>query len=117
MPISYSAYKDAITGSNLPDNNWGYGKADAFQTMISKFGCTDPHAINYDSSATIDNDSCVYVASVASLNAEPDFSIYPNPAHSEIEIQFKPGNQFLDFIIMNEEGKQCFRQYLAKSGS
>ena len=31
---------------------------DCFTTVIS--GCTDPSAINYDSSANIDDSSCVY---------------------------------------------------------
>lgn len=34
-----NAKKDAFTGDDLPDNGWGYGKADAFRTLTGSWGC------------------------------------------------------------------------------
>ncbi len=33
--ITSTAFKDAYTGSSLPDNAWGYGKVDAFAAVVS----------------------------------------------------------------------------------
>jgi subtilisin family serine protease len=60
------AKKDNFTGNNLPDNVWGYGKADAFATLT---GCS-------------------------TAIAEPDFTgdvnlyCYPNPAQDQSLITF-----------------------------
>lgn len=34
------ARRDAFTGDALPDNIWGYGKADAFRTLTGPWGCS-----------------------------------------------------------------------------
>lgn len=43
--ITGAAYKDGFTGDDLPDNTWGYGKANAFRTLTGPWGCT---ADDYD---------------------------------------------------------------------
>lgn len=45
--ILSQARSDAFTGEDLPNNRWGYGKADAFRTLTGDWGCeadnyTDP---------------------------------------------------------------------------
>lgn len=35
-----NARKDAFTGDMLPDNRWGYGKADAFRMLTGPWGCS-----------------------------------------------------------------------------
>lgn len=56
-----SARKDTITGNNLPDNKWGYGKLNAFDAFFisETYGCTNPDAINYDATAQFDDGSCI----------------------------------------------------------
>lgn len=36
-----NARQDSITGFALPDNAWGYGKANAFRTLTGSWGCED----------------------------------------------------------------------------
>lgn len=75
--ILVSCFKDQFTGNNLPDNTWGFGKVDAFTTMISNviYGCTDPTSFNYNPLATIDDGSCLPVVfgctDSAALNYDP----------------------------------------------
>lgn len=35
-----NAKRDEFTGDALPDNEWGYGKADAFRTLTGSWGCS-----------------------------------------------------------------------------
>ena len=59
------ADKDGFTGQMLPDNKWGYGKVNAYSSVI---GCTiGVNELNYSSI---------------------DFSIYPNPATDYFSIQY-----------------------------
>lgn len=37
---------DEFTGDALPDNAWGYGKADAFRTLTGPWGCSDEDHAN-----------------------------------------------------------------------
>lgn len=55
-----SAQQDGFTGSSLPDNSWGYGKANGFGTLV---GCTTV-GINDVTQNTF------------------TLSVYPNPAYS-----------------------------------
>ena len=58
--IRSTAFSDAFTGS-LPNHKWGYGKVNAFDalTLNVSFGCTDTSSFNYDSSAIVDDGSCI----------------------------------------------------------
>lgn len=38
--IINNAKEDEFTGDELPNNNWGYGKADAFRTLTGPWGCS-----------------------------------------------------------------------------
>ncbi|MBA3647953.1 MAG: S8 family serine peptidase [Chitinophagales bacterium] len=82
--ILFSATKDQYTGPDLPDNHWGYGKADAFAAMtnIISYGCTDPASTNYNSDATVDNGSCIYLSEILTQHKNFSFSCFPNPFHS-----------------------------------
>ncbi|MBC8047250.1 MAG: S8 family serine peptidase [Fimbriimonadaceae bacterium] len=39
--ILSAAKHDTFTGDILPDNRWGYGKADAFRTLTGPWGCSE----------------------------------------------------------------------------
>jgi hypothetical protein len=107
--IITTTYTDSFTGNNLPDNKWGYGKANAFAAMITTivYGCTNPYSINFSPLANVDDGSCVPIVfgcnDVDALNYNPDanmndgscifevgiselnrsdnfFSCYPNPS-------------------------------------
>lgn len=56
--------KDTFT-TQQPNNTFGYGKLNAFAAMQTNFvyGCTDTAALNYDSTANINDGSCIQVVS------------------------------------------------------
>lgn len=88
-----AAVQDNFTGFNLPDNLWGYGKVDAFGSLIlpAKYGCTYQDAINYDSLATIDDGSCIFSGIFQKLSSNSDKTqmiIYPNPLHHQTIISY-----------------------------
>lgn len=66
--IICTAKQDTFTGSTLPDNTWGYGKANAFAALV---GCSP--------------------TAMSNLVASEDLNIYPNPAVSgnilNVEVQ------------------------------
>jgi hypothetical protein len=68
--VMYCSVQDAFTGSNLPDNLWGHGKVDALSVMT---GC---NAIGIEES-----------------NDQFNFSISPNPANTEILVNFLQAGQ------------------------
>jgi subtilisin family serine protease len=53
---------DSLTGTNLPDNNWGYGKVDAFTTLTG----------------------CLVTAVEDMPPVKPELIIYPNPSANEV---------------------------------
>jgi subtilisin family serine protease len=118
--IVLSAKKDSLTGFNLPDNKWGFGKANAFDAITMEivygctepsslnfnpaatvddgscipivFGCTDADAINYSDSATVDDGSCNYELGMNFHSASAsEFFSYPNPSNSSTRFFFSEG--------------------------
>ena len=93
--ITSCARQDQFTGTNLPNNAWGYGKADAFQAII---GCTTgPAEIAYDASSLL---------------------LYPNPAEGDVMIDLVlPANTKGKITIYNAVGKAVRTVELNGSGS
>ncbi len=50
--------RDAFTGNNLPNANWGYGKVDAF-AMLNCKGCTVSTSPNFNPYAQLNDGSCL----------------------------------------------------------
>ncbi|HLG36325.1 MAG TPA: S8/S53 family peptidase [Bacteroidia bacterium] len=80
------ARRDAFTGNNLPDNLWGYGKADAFAALT---GC---------------------VVGMSELNSSShNMNLFPNPASEDVTIYYSfPENessQPLQLVITDVLGK------------
>lgn len=44
--IINNAKHDTFTGEALPDNEWGYGKVDAFRTLTGSWGCSEEDYTN-----------------------------------------------------------------------
>ncbi|HNQ12312.1 MAG TPA: S8/S53 family peptidase [Bacteroidia bacterium] len=76
------AKKDAFTGFNLPDNTWGYGKADAYASMV---GCA---------------------TNVNELVHQSAFEIYPNPAQNNftIALEFPPVDDW-NYSVLDLSGR------------
>lgn len=57
--LTQSAKKDNFTG-NEPNNDYGYGKLDAFELLKfdAVLGCTDSNAFNFNLFANVDDSSC-----------------------------------------------------------
>ncbi|MCW3085626.1 MAG: hypothetical protein JWP12_2992 [Bacteroidetes bacterium] len=85
--ILCSASQDSFTGSGLPDNNWGYGKANAFGAL----------------------QGCVH-AGVNTQDAKPfSMTVFPNPAYSGNMLNIRPdglqANQKAELKIYNAVGQ------------
>jgi len=68
--VIWCAKQDTFTGSNLPNNNWGYGKLDAFSMMVN---CAQNMSVSTSSSIT------------------PQITIYPVPASTENSLTIQLG--------------------------
>jgi subtilisin family serine protease len=90
--IQQTCYHDKFTGENLPDTRWGYGKVDAFNVLTSVYGCTDPEALNYNSLANVNNDSCSGVNGIINLNEDHQIGCFPNPAKTVVHFYYKISN-------------------------
>lgn len=77
--ILVNAKKDAFTGDDLPDNGWGYGKADAFRTLTGSWGC---EADNFE----IPPQDFV-VSDITSTTAFLEWDVIPNAAGYQIAYQ------------------------------
>lgn len=84
--ITNCARSDAFTGPNLPDNNWGYGKADSFETMT---GC-----------ATSIKDNQVYDLDI--------ITIYPNPSNGQFYI-YNITPEIRNIVVYNLLGKIIYK--------
>ena len=82
--------KDNYTGTNLPNNNWGHGKLDAFNMTVgcTALGTEDIHSNN--------------------------IGVFPNPAHSEVTIQAADGNKINAIKIYNYQGQLVRNELLSK---
>ena len=74
--------QDNFTGSNLPNNNWGIGKFDAFN-MVS--GCT---------------------ALSAEEKNSPQLLIYPNPTNDRLTIRGNENSQISGVVVYNALGER-----------
>ncbi|MBL7924195.1 MAG: S8 family peptidase, partial [Bacteroidia bacterium] len=73
--------RDNFTGNNLPNNNWGYGKLDALSMTA---GCT---ALSLEESNS------------------PLFSLFPNPAHSMVQIEYTGTEMPASVALYNSIGQ------------
>lgn len=93
-----SAKRDGFTGSSLPDNNWGYGKANAFGTLV---GCI-----------TTGN---------SDLTAQNTLDVYPNPGNGGTNIQVilnKTDAAKNDVLtVYNALGEEVWKQPIIRSES
>ncbi|MGA2298785.1 MAG: S8 family serine peptidase, partial [FCB group bacterium] len=80
--IQRNARRDKYTGNNLPDNNWGYGKLNAFITMKDLLGVSD----------------------VNDVQEIPITNIYPNPASNYVNINIA-GIGSASLVLINPLGQ------------
>jgi subtilisin family serine protease len=93
--ITSCARQDQFTGSSLPNNAWGYGKADAYQAII---GCT-----------TGIEDETAYPSALL---------IYPNPSEGDITIDLEiPAGRGGTITVYNAIGKLVRTFEVKESGS
>ncbi|HZG01067.1 MAG TPA: S8/S53 family peptidase, partial [Chitinophagales bacterium] len=109
--IQMTAIQDQFTGNALPDIKWGFGKIDAFALLTEiTFGCTDPTALNFDSTATFDNGTCNYVSVAPIASGDITFQLYPNPASDFVFVQYKntSTNPFATIEITDAIGRVLY---------
>ncbi|MDQ3050030.1 MAG: S8 family peptidase [Bacteroidota bacterium] len=96
--IMQCAVQDAFTGNNLPDNTWGAGKVDAFNTLAN---CNMTTLPEIDAKATI--------------------LLFPNPVHTgetvSIQLGVSENNFFRELIITDVLGKIISVLKVPASGS
>ena len=85
------AEEDAFTGSNLPDNIWGYGKANAYNTIRN----------------------CL-VGMPGITAGEGTHRFFPNPVadHSFFQYDFQPATGSLSLAIFNAVGQKVSQREL-----
>lgn len=74
------ARSDAFTGTELPDNLWGYGKADAFRMLTGSWGCGPDDYLNAPENVV----ATMFTATKIKL----DWDLIPNAAG--YQIYYKP---------------------------
>ncbi|MBP7400477.1 MAG: S8 family serine peptidase [Chitinophagales bacterium] len=83
--ILKNATQDEFTGDELPNNAWGYGKANAFRTLTGSWGC---EAENY-SDAPVN----VEVDNITSTSAQLHWDLIPNVSGYQVKIkEYSTGN-------------------------
>jgi len=87
--ITCSAYQDVYTGNALPDNKWGYGKADAFHALI---GCSP--------------------LSIPSPTVAGELAVSPNPFDQYTIVTFTEIQGTADIRITDVLGREISRYVL-----
>jgi len=75
------------------------------------FGCTDVEAINYDSTATISNNQCIYEVIITGnkdLLSFSELAIYPSYFSNRITVDLENKNNFYSIYIYDIRGKIIF---------
>ena len=67
-------------------NNWSCFSADTVTVVVIVSGCTDPLAINYDASSTVDDGSCIY--STGCIESAPSNLYTTNVIHDRATINW-----------------------------
>src|ERR1041385_3614463 len=90
--ITYCARVDSFTGTNLPNNLWGYGKADAFNALTN---CVISTGENQD---MISNALAIY-PNPFSAEATIAVNIPGKKQNAELKIMDVLGNEIKSFRI------------------
>jgi subtilisin family serine protease len=78
--------QDHFTGTNLPNNNWGYGKLDGFAALTCNMQTTG----------------------IKSNLKNEDVLVYPNPAHQQIQFVFNNDAANAEVIVYSLLGEQVY---------
>lgn len=94
--VIWCAKQDTFTGTNLPNNDWGYGKLDAWSMMVN---CANSMSVNEPASTR-------------------GISVYPNPSSegTAITVQLAAYSSSTPVNIYNATGELVFVGYTDNSG-
>ena len=77
---------DTFTGTNLPNNNWGYGKLDGYDALLCN----------------------TQTSGIKSTFKNEDVLVYPNPAHQQIQFIFNNDGGNADVVVYSLLGEQVY---------
>ncbi len=104
----------------VPSNDWGAGKLDAFQFLVQSmtYGCTDPYAPNYDSTAVIDDGSCILSSNEELLIDQPYLLVSPNPFTDHSLVEFHLSESLAgttELSLYDVAGRQLYSKAIDRS--
>jgi subtilisin family serine protease len=85
--ITCAAYQDVYTGSSLPDNKWGYGKADAYHTLTT----------------------CAPLGVLPSAPVTGNLSVFPNPFDVSATVSFEETHGVTEIRVCDILGREITR--------
>lgn len=107
-------------GMNIPNLDWGYGKLDIYQAIKKcvHYGCTNPIAVNYDSTANFDDSTCIILGTPNQPNFKATCLVQPNPAQQSTSFNYElPANLLNPKIVVYDALGRVLKTILLNTNS
>jgi subtilisin family serine protease len=96
--VIYCAIQDGYTGSNLPDNTWGYGKVDAYSMIVN----CGPNSVNQNENPVTET-----------------LTVYPNPTgeNQTVNLNFAAVSSMATMQVYNMQGQVIYTENVRAGSS